>query len=106
MGGTDDCTLPWDEARDAMRHVFAPRGASCILLEGAGHGLCLEDAEQVAQLAFAWCRDVPDPSWWHCLASWRLDNGAGHGYAPNMQDHQGKIGINSDAIMPPPATAA
>lgn len=103
LWGTEDCTLPWDEAKDMLREIFGPRGASCIMLSGAGHGLCLEDADQVAQLAFAWVRDVQDQNWWNCLAAWRLDTGVGHMDSENLADYaeaQGK----SDVIVPPPAT--
>eukprot|EP00929_Paragymnodinium_shiwhaense_P018760 TRINITY_DN13002_c0_g1_i5.p1 TRINITY_DN13002_c0_g1~~TRINITY_DN13002_c0_g1_i5.p1 ORF type:complete len:363 (-),score=59.08 TRINITY_DN13002_c0_g1_i5:155-1243(-) len=95
--GDEDNTVPWDESRDQIKEIFGPRGASCIILPGAGHGLCLEDAEQVAQLTFAWCRDLTDPAWRYCLDTWRLATGVGHA-EPNVDEQADKV-ANPDAIV-------
>eukprot|EP00928_Gymnodinium_smaydae_P051120 TRINITY_DN3463_c0_g2_i1.p1 TRINITY_DN3463_c0_g2~~TRINITY_DN3463_c0_g2_i1.p1 ORF type:complete len:413 (-),score=32.21 TRINITY_DN3463_c0_g2_i1:124-1314(-) len=70
--GDDDCTVPWWEEKDKIMKYFAPRGTSCILLEGGGHGLCLEDAAAISNYAACWFLDSRDPGWCAILGSWRL----------------------------------
>ncbi|CAE7359283.1 acoC [Symbiodinium sp. CCMP2456] len=70
--GDSDCTVPFSEAEHAVRDLFSPAGVSCCMLPESGHGLLLEDAEQVSSIASAWFRDLKDPAWLAFLARWRL----------------------------------
>lgn len=70
--GTSDCIVPWSEAEEEVVRLFGPRGDSCIRLQGAGHGLLVEDAEQVGGCAVAWFADLKDSAWLTCLAQFRL----------------------------------
>ncbi|CAJ1402487.1 unnamed protein product [Effrenium voratum] len=72
LWGDSDCTVPFCEAEEEVRQIFAPNGVSCCMLPEAGHGLLLEDAAQVAHCATAWFSDLQDPAWQQCLARWRL----------------------------------
>jgi len=72
LWGDDDCTVPWSEVADEVVELFADRGASCIRLPGAGHGLLLEDAEEVGRYAAAWFHDLRDPDWLRLLERFRL----------------------------------
>ncbi|CAE7314349.1 unnamed protein product [Symbiodinium natans] len=70
--GDSDCTVPFSEAEHAVRDLFSPVGVSCCMLPESGHGLLIEDAEQVSSIASAWFHDLKDPAWIGFLARWRL----------------------------------
>jgi len=72
LWGAEDCVVPHCEAQEDIVALFGKRGASCVRLEGAGHGLLLEEADQVAGCAQAWFSDSQDPEWLECLRSFRL----------------------------------
>jgi pimeloyl-ACP methyl ester carboxylesterase len=81
LWGDCDHTVPWDEVRSEVVDIFSARGASCIMVEGGGHGMNLEKSELVATLASSWCLDVQDPAWINCLNSWKL---AGPQHSPRL----------------------
>lgn len=72
LWGEHDMTVPWEEVRDVLIKDFASYGNSCILINGAGHGLCLEDPSHVAECAAAWIHNSSDPSWLACLETYKL----------------------------------
>mmetsp|Transcript_11571 Transcript_11571/g.25446 ORF Transcript_11571/g.25446 Transcript_11571/m.25446 type:complete len:378 (-) Transcript_11571:269-1402(-) len=74
LWGDDDGVVALDEAREALTSLFAPKQRSCIVLEGAGHGLIgdSEDVPEVASCAASWFRDAQSPSWLKRLRGSRI----------------------------------
>jgi pimeloyl-ACP methyl ester carboxylesterase len=73
LWGDSDNTIPLYEVGEQIRATFAARGASCIMIPHAGHGMMLEFPEQTAQHAAAWFLDKSDDAWKQLLESSRLD---------------------------------
>jgi len=72
MWGLDDNTIPWEEVQVRVTKTFSRRKASCIRIPAAGHGMMMEDTEQVANCVGAWFTDSADPAWHHCLQQFQL----------------------------------
>jgi pimeloyl-ACP methyl ester carboxylesterase len=72
LWGSNDCTVPWSECQEEVSRLFGPRQVSCVLIPGAGHGLLVEDVQQVGQCAVAWFTDLQAKEWLACLARFRL----------------------------------
>merc|ERR1719469_298655 len=72
--GTEDNVQPFEEAEPVLIQHFAPRGAACVQLDGAGHGLLYEtqDVQQVASCADSWFKGSTDLSWVAILAASEL----------------------------------
>eukprot|EP00933_Yihiella_yeosuensis_P065847 TRINITY_DN69851_c0_g1_i1.p1 TRINITY_DN69851_c0_g1~~TRINITY_DN69851_c0_g1_i1.p1 ORF type:complete len:409 (-),score=53.26 TRINITY_DN69851_c0_g1_i1:54-1280(-) len=70
--GDSDNTIPWSEVQHEVINLFGPRGVSCIMVNGGGHGMLVEDAEVIGNCAAAWFTNSPDPAWHHHLNYWRL----------------------------------
>mmetsp|Transcript_113230 Transcript_113230/g.365888 ORF Transcript_113230/g.365888 Transcript_113230/m.365888 type:complete len:380 (-) Transcript_113230:28-1167(-) len=70
--GDDDCTVPWAEVGDEVVELFKHTEASCIFVSGGGHGLLLEDAEEVGGYAAAWFSNSKESAWCQRLEKSKL----------------------------------
>jgi len=87
LWGTGDCTVPVEECIQKVRKIMGPCGASLIKVPEAGHGLMLEDAPQVANIASAWFSESADPSWLQFLHHWRIFPSAATPPLPQTMGH-------------------
>jgi len=72
LWGDDDCVMPFNKAVNLVAEIFGPKDFSCIVIPGGGHGIILEDCQQVCDYSLAWFSDSKDPSWLQCLATTSL----------------------------------
>jgi len=86
LWGTEDNVMPYDEAQDLVEELFGPRGSSCILISGAGHGILSEkqDVPQVAHCACSWFVDSQDPNWRDYIAGFTLHTAGAEPSAPEL----------------------
>jgi len=72
LWGDSDCTVPLGECGWKVQNILGPTGASLIKVPEAGHGLLLEDATEVGNIASAWFSESADPAWLQFLHAWRI----------------------------------
>eukprot|EP00927_Polykrikos_kofoidii_P060348 TRINITY_DN55343_c0_g1_i1.p1 TRINITY_DN55343_c0_g1~~TRINITY_DN55343_c0_g1_i1.p1 ORF type:complete len:571 (+),score=93.19 TRINITY_DN55343_c0_g1_i1:70-1713(+) len=108
--GDEDGVVPWSEVQHRMHEIFGERSTSCILIESAGHGICLENAHQIAEIATCWFTDHRASFWSDFLARWHL-HGEIHQAAlrnslSSTADHPGGCVVSSattiGSVAPPP----
>jgi len=95
--GDDDCTVPWSEVGAEVVDIFSGSGTSCIRLRGAGHGLMIEDAQEVGSCAAAWFTGSQDPAWLKRLDEFKLT--ASTPVSPSSASTVGRLSVPEPTVM-------